>query len=106
MRVEDVPFPLVAPPAGDGDEATSPAEGMDEKQQILDALQATNWRVYGARGAAHLLGMPRRGGVPACVCTGCNDPSTPLNGKKPRPSQAEAIDEKSYKSRIKSYKVV
>ena len=32
-------------------------EGKDEKQQILDALKATNWIVYGDRGAARLLGM-------------------------------------------------
>ena len=28
-----------------------------EKQRILAALQATNWIIYGERGAAHLLGM-------------------------------------------------
>ena len=34
---------------GDGDE--------DEKQRILAALQATNWRIYGPRGAARLLSI-------------------------------------------------
>ena len=33
------------------------AEDEDEKQRILAALQATNWRIYGPRGAARLLGM-------------------------------------------------
>ena len=33
------------------------AELKDEKQQIAEALQATNWMVYGERGAARLLGM-------------------------------------------------
>ena len=65
VRVEDVSLPSVAPPAGDGehpsatgdaDEAMS-AKAVDEKQQILAALQATYWRVYGAHGAAALLGM-------------------------------------------------
>ena len=31
------------------------AEDEDEKQRILAALQATNWRIYGPRGAARLL---------------------------------------------------
>ena len=72
VRVEDVPLSSVAPPAGDGDETKAPspaerptgdgdeavpAEVMDEKQQIVAALQATNWRLYGERGAAKLLGM-------------------------------------------------
>ena len=30
---------------------------MDEKQLIIAALQATKGRIYGARGAARLLGM-------------------------------------------------
>ena len=33
------------------------SEGLDEKQQLVEALQATNWMIYGERGAAHLLGM-------------------------------------------------
>ena len=33
------------------------AEFKDEEQQIAEALQATNWMVYGERGAARLLGM-------------------------------------------------
>ena len=32
-------------------------EDEDEKQRILAALRATNWRIYGPRGAARLLGM-------------------------------------------------
>ena len=32
-------------------------EGLDEKQQLVEALQATNWMIYGERGAASLLGM-------------------------------------------------
>ena len=63
MRVEDLLLPSVKPPAGDGDEETPlppaapPSAGLDEKQQLLEALQATNWMIYGARGAACLLGM-------------------------------------------------
>ncbi len=72
IRVVDVPLEvaqqagdaderkLLAPaarPTGEGDEATGPAEGMDEKQQIVAALQATNWMVYGERGAAKVLNM-------------------------------------------------
>ena len=69
IRVSDLLLPSVAPPAGDGelppterrtgdaDEAMTPAEDVDEKQQILEALQATHWRIYGIHGAAALLGM-------------------------------------------------
>ena len=64
---EGFAFSSVAPTAGEGtppperrtgdaDEAP-PAEAVDEKQQILAALQATHWRVYGVHGAAALLGM-------------------------------------------------
>ena len=28
-----------------------------ERRQILAALEATNWRIYGPRGAARLLGI-------------------------------------------------
>ena len=65
IQVEDVPLPaaevgpLVPPEAAlpveqgfDGE-----AEEEDEKQRIVAALQATNWRIYGPRGAARLLGM-------------------------------------------------
>ena len=45
-RVEDT-VPL-APSAG---------EGLDEKQQLVEALQETHWRIYGVHGAAALLGM-------------------------------------------------
>ena len=45
-RVEEV-MPL-APAAG---------EGLNEKQQLVEALQATNWMIYGERGAARLLSM-------------------------------------------------
>ena len=45
-RVEEAVLP--APAAG---------AGLDEKQQLVEALQATNWMIYGERGAAHLLGM-------------------------------------------------
>ena len=33
------------------------AQVKTEKQQIVEALQATEGRIYGERGAAHLLGM-------------------------------------------------
>ena len=63
IRVEDLPFLLVGQPAGDAAERkpfsplTQPAEGEEEKQQLLAALQAANWIIYGDRGAARLLGM-------------------------------------------------
>ncbi len=69
VRVEDLSLASVALPAGKGErplaerrtedagEATPSAEEGDEKQQILAALQATHWRVYGVHGAAALLGM-------------------------------------------------
>ena len=69
VRVEDLSLLSVEPPAGNADEskvrspaerqteATTLAEDVDEKQQIVEALQATHWRVYGVHGAAALLGM-------------------------------------------------
>ena len=69
IRVEDLAPPSVALPVGNGelpsaerqtgdaDEATMPVEDVDEKQQIVEALQATHWRIYGVHGAAALLGM-------------------------------------------------
>ena len=63
IRVKDLSFSSVAPPAGDGElppaerRTGDAAEAVDEKQQILNALQATHWRVYGVHGAAALLGM-------------------------------------------------
>ena len=57
IQVEDVPLPaedeakerLVEPPVE--------AKFKDEKQQIVEALQASEGRIYGERGAARLLGM-------------------------------------------------
>ena len=56
-RAGDGERPLAERPTGDADKATPLAEEGDEKQQILAALQATHWRVYGVHGAAALLGM-------------------------------------------------
>ena len=81
MRVEDVSLPSVAPPAGDGEhppterrtgdaDEAPPVEEVDEKQQILAALQATHWRIYGVHGAAALLGMHPESCVTACRNTG------------------------------------
>ena len=39
------------------DEKRPMAEGADEKQRIVAALEKTNWMVSGDRGAARLLGM-------------------------------------------------
>ena len=63
IRVEDLPFLLVGQRTGDTDEKkpfsplAQPAEGEEEKQQLLAALQAANWIIYGDWGAARLLGM-------------------------------------------------
>ena len=58
IRAGDLLLPSVGRPAG---EAVPPApaagEGLDEKQQLVEALQATHWRIYGVHGAAALLGM-------------------------------------------------
>ena len=57
IQVADVPLQaaeaeLALPVEQDFD---GDAEDEDEKQRILAALQATNWRIYGPRGAARLL---------------------------------------------------
>ncbi len=63
IRVDDLPFLTVGQRAGDTDARKSfsplaqPAEGEEEKQQLLAALQAANWIIYGDWGAARLLGM-------------------------------------------------
>ena len=52
IQVVDAPLEPLA--------SAAPIEGVgieDEKQQIVAALQATNGRIYGERGAVHLLGM-------------------------------------------------
>ena len=59
IQVADVPFQAaeaeLALPVEQGFDWG--AEDEDEKQRILAALQATNWRIYGPRGAARLLSM-------------------------------------------------
>ena len=64
IQVEDVPLsaededeegsPLLAASASPVKQGTG---DQDEKRQIVEALQATNWLIYGERGAARLLGM-------------------------------------------------
>ena len=58
IRVGDLLLPSVGQRDGDGvSPASALGEGLDEKQQLVAALQATNWMIYGERGAARLLGM-------------------------------------------------
>ena len=58
IRVGDLLLPSVSRRAGDVvPPAPSAGAGLDEKQQIVEALQATNWMIYGERGAARLLEM-------------------------------------------------
>ena len=58
IRVGDLLLPSVGRRAGDAVPPVPAAgEGLDEKQQLVEALQATNWMIYGERGAARLLGM-------------------------------------------------
>ena len=62
IQVEDVPLAAEDEAEEEPRESSTAAalveaEFKDEKQQIAEALQATNWMVYGERGAARLLGM-------------------------------------------------
>ena len=58
IRVGDLLLPSVARHSRDAvPPAPSAGAGLDEKQQLVEALQATNWMIYGERGAARLLGM-------------------------------------------------
>ena len=58
IRVSDLLLPSATRRAGDVvPSAVAASEDLDEKQQLVEALQATNWMIYGERGAARLLGM-------------------------------------------------
>ena len=58
IRAGDLLLPSVGRRAGDSvPSAPAAGEGLGEKQQLVEALQATNWMIYGARRAARLLGM-------------------------------------------------
>ena len=57
IRAGDLPLLSAARRRDAGPPAPAAGEGLDEKQQLVEALQATNWIIYGERGAAHLLGM-------------------------------------------------
>ena len=58
IRVGDLLLPSGGRRAGDAvPPAPAAGEGLDEKHQLVEALQATNWMIYGERGAARLLGM-------------------------------------------------
>ena len=58
IRAGDLLLPSVTQRVGDVVlPAPAASEGLDEKQQLVEALQATNWMIYGERGAARLLGM-------------------------------------------------
>jgi formate hydrogenlyase transcriptional activator len=52
-----IPAPLSSPPAHPSSSITTLHEA--ERQHILRALQHTEWRIAGPRGAANLLGMKR-----------------------------------------------
>ena len=57
IRAGDLPLLSAARRRDAGPPAPAAGEGLDEKQQLVEALQVTNWIIYGERGAAHLLGM-------------------------------------------------
>ncbi len=59
IRTGDLLLPSVAQRSGDAMPPVplAASEGLDEKQQLVKALQATNWMIYGERGAVRLLGM-------------------------------------------------
>ena len=60
IQVEDVPLSAADEDEGVTAAASTIEQGAgdkEEKQQIVEALQATNWVIYGDRGAARLLGM-------------------------------------------------
>lgn len=60
IRADDLPLLSTARHRYTGPPAPAAGEGLDEldeKQQLVEALQATNWIIYGERGAARLLDM-------------------------------------------------
>ena len=57
IQVEDVPLPAEDEAKEEPFEPPVAAKFKDEKQQIVEALQASEGRIYGERGAARLLGM-------------------------------------------------
>ena len=56
VQVSDLPFSVEMPASVQPGETVA-SEEKDEKQWILEALRATNWIVYGDRGAARRSGM-------------------------------------------------
>ena len=87
IREEDLPFLLVEQQVGDTDARkpfsplVQPAEGEEEKQQLLAALQVTNWMIYGERGAARLLGMNPEKLRSRMRHYGLRRPKKPVTGK-------------------------
>ena len=57
IQVEDVPLPSEGEANEGPFEPPVEAKFKDEKQQIVEALQVSEGRIYGERGAARLLGM-------------------------------------------------
>ena len=57
IQVEDVPLPSEDEAKEEPFEPPVEAKFKGEKQQIVEALQASEGRIYGERGAARLLGM-------------------------------------------------
>ncbi len=57
IQVEDVPLPAEGEAKEGPFEPPVEAKFKGEKQQIVEALQASEGRIYGERGAARLLGM-------------------------------------------------
>jgi len=58
-KVTTLAFPDWPPPSAEGRAPTRVATIEEvERSHILEVLEATGWKVSGARGAAALLGMP------------------------------------------------
>ena len=92
VQVSDLPFSVEMPASVQPGE-TGASKEKDEKQQILEALRATNWIVYGDRGAARRLGMHPEKLRYRMSKYGLRRPKSPSSGSEATGTEKDSPDE-------------